>query len=96
MAKKSLQRARERAFELQNGRCFYCMQRMDQSPITKCTAEHLKARCDGGRIAGNIVAACLYCNNERHRAEQPMAHEVWRAYVINEVRQKRWPTLTSG
>jgi len=93
MAKTSLQKARERAFKLQNGCCFYCGQRMNQSPITKSTAEHLKARSEGGRIAGNIVAACLYCNNKRHRAEQPMGPKAWRAYVINEVRQKRWPTL---
>ncbi|WP_115633538.1 HNH endonuclease [Alcaligenes faecalis] len=93
MAKTSLQKARERAFKLQNGCCFYCGQRMNQSPITKCTAEHLQARCDGGRIAENIVAACWYCNNYRHRRKTPQGHEAWRAHVIRKVRQKRWPTL---
>lgn len=33
----------------------------------RCTAEHLQARCDGGRdVPGNIAAACLRCNHERH------------------------------
>lgn len=94
MAKTSLQKARERAFKLQNGCCFYFGQRMNQSPITKCTAEHLQARCDGGRIAGNIVAACLYCNNERHRVERPMAPKAWRAHVGKQVQKRSWPTLT--
>jgi hypothetical protein len=35
----------------------------------RCTAEHLKARKDGGRNARrNIVAACLFCNQQRHRS----------------------------
>jgi hypothetical protein len=34
----------------------------------RCTAEHLKAKRDGGRDSrDNIVAACLLCNSRRHR-----------------------------
>ncbi|WP_189392998.1 HNH endonuclease [Alcaligenes pakistanensis] len=94
MAKTSLQKARARAFKLQNGCCFYCGQRMNQSPITKCTAEHLQARSEGGGVVGNIVAACWYCNNHRHRSRIPMVPEAWQVYVGRKVQQKRWPTLT--
>lgn len=38
----------------------------------RCTAEHLEARYDGGRdIEENIVAACHYCNRNRHRKKRP-------------------------
>ncbi|WP_244883481.1 HNH endonuclease [Variovorax paradoxus] len=31
------------------------------------TAEHLHAQCDGGQdTPANIVAACAFCNNQRH------------------------------
>ncbi len=96
MAKTPLQKARERAFKLQNGCCFYCGQRMNQSPITKCTAEHLRARCDGGGVDGNIVAACWFCNSRRHRRKAPLEPQAWQAYVVRKMQQKRWPTLTLG
>lgn len=67
------------AFKNQVGRCFYCGSPMwkgnpekfaSQHNITKkyatrfqCTAEHLVARCDGGKNQkSNIVAACNFCN----------------------------------
>lgn len=38
----------------------------------RCTAEHLQARCDGGRDeASNVVAACEHCNQTRHRLRPP-------------------------
>lgn len=38
------------------------------------TAEHLVACCDGGRDRpDNIVAACLWCNCQRHRGRQHRA-----------------------
>jgi hypothetical protein len=67
---------RTRAFALQSGRCFYCglpmwninpmrfARRYEITPSQaldfKCTAEHLKARRDGGIDQhANVVAACL-------------------------------------
>jgi hypothetical protein len=36
----------------------------------QCTAEHLKPRsCAGDSSKGNIVAACRFCNQTRHRAK---------------------------
>jgi hypothetical protein len=41
--------------------------------LLQCTAEHLKARVDGGRNSkGNIVAACLLCNQSRHRSKEAL------------------------
>jgi len=38
------------------------------------TAEHLKARMDGGGDAHeNVVAACRYCNHQRHARFGPNA-----------------------
>lgn len=48
----------------------------------KCTAEHLLARRDGGgHSAANIVAACLHCNQTRHRMQPALDHEKYRALV---------------
>ena len=39
-----------------------------QAMRLQCTAEHLVARSDGGPdTVVNIVAACLYCNQARHK-----------------------------
>lgn len=67
----------------------------------QCTAEHLQARCDGGRDnAVNIAAACITCNQRRHRlkpaptperymqiVQRQMEHGVWhKRTVLNAVR----------
>lgn len=39
----------------------------------QCTAEHLLARSDGGKdVETNIVAACKFCNQTRHRSQSPL------------------------
>lgn len=95
MAQNSIQKARARAFKNQCGCCYYCGQRMNQSPLTACTAEHLLARCEGGGVAGNIVAACQFCNSHRHRRQKPLDPAAWRAHVMKMVQKKAWPTVTS-
>ena len=81
-------RFRSLAYHRQHGRCFYChapMWSADPSEFAKqygvtihqavrlrCTAEHLRARQDGGDDSpDNIVAVCLHCNNARHRKKLP-------------------------
>lgn len=83
---KSPVRLRTLAFETQGGRCFYCDLPMWQyDPVAfatrfritarqakrfRCTAEHLVARCEGGKtLRENIVAACWYCNSRRQRID---------------------------
>ncbi|MCZ4093612.1 HNH endonuclease [Sinorhizobium psoraleae] len=77
--KSSIQKLRRKAAKSQGGQSFYCQQPMWETDpkifserfrvparavfLFQCTAEHLVARCDGGRdTKENIVAACLYCN----------------------------------
>ena len=75
----SIYKHRLAAFTRQKGRCYYCdlpmwlpqskefavkFKRSERySPRLQCTAEHLKARQDGGTDSReNIVAACAICN----------------------------------
>ncbi|RYH63755.1 MAG: restriction endonuclease [Alcaligenaceae bacterium] len=83
MAHSHLRSFRRRAFKQQRGFCYYCCLPMwedDEAAFTarfglsarltrllRSTAEHVVARCDGGRDARpNIVAACHWCNQRRH------------------------------
>ncbi|RRN75443.1 HNH endonuclease [Agrobacterium deltaense] len=85
----TIKNLRQRAARMQGWRCFYCQLPIwNSSPeelmkrygmprgLTKrfqCTAEHVKAKCDGGEdVAANIVAACLFCNATRHRTKHPL------------------------
>ena len=103
----SIDRSRSLAYHRQHGRCFYCYAPMwsaDPSEVAKqygitiqqarslrCTAEHLRARQDGGDDSpGNIVAACLHCNNARHRKALPPATDVYRATVQSRMIKRRW------
>ncbi|MDZ7839631.1 MAG: HNH endonuclease signature motif containing protein [Gammaproteobacteria bacterium] len=57
----------------------------------QCTAEHLVARQDGGRnTQDNIVAACRFCNNTRHRVPIPPEPDAYRQHVIRRMRSGRW------
>lgn len=57
----------------------------------RCTAEHLHPRSEGGvNTADNIVAACWYCNNFRHRRKQPRSPEAHRAHVQQRMAAGRW------
>lgn len=102
---------RAHAFELQHGRCYYCQQPMwlsdlaafakqqgftaKQSRRFQCTAEHLQARCDGGKDrAANIAAACLTCNTRRHRRKQPPQPVAYRALVQRRMKAGRWHDVT--
>ena len=62
----------------------------------QCTAEHLVPRHAGGvDDAGNIVAACWFCNVTRHRRRSHLASERFRKFVRGRLRHLRWhPTNT--
>jgi 5-methylcytosine-specific restriction endonuclease McrA len=50
--------------------------------LCQCTAEHLIARQDGGRnVKQNIVAACAYCNQGRHKKKMAPSPEAMRQDV---------------
>lgn len=67
--------------------------------LLKCTAEHLLAQKDGGKdTAGNIVAACAWCNRRRHHgrhhcAPTPLAYK---CRVLQRVAQGKWHPFPHG
>jgi 5-methylcytosine-specific restriction endonuclease McrA len=62
-----------------------------EAQIFRCTAEHLVARQDGGTDApSNIVAACLFCNQNRHRRTPPPAPEDYRQGIGTRLMRGKW------
>ncbi|TKB24217.1 restriction endonuclease [Desulfopila sp. IMCC35006] len=95
------------AFNKQSGCCYYCGSPMwegkqkefaNKHKITKkyaarfqCTAEHLLARCDGGKDQeNNIVAACIFCNRNRHKRKKPLVPLKYRALIQKRLQQGKW------
>lgn len=104
---KRLAVIRSAAFQRQNGRCFYCNCPMwqhspeqfaadhrltiRQAMSYQCTAEHLRARQDGGRDApDNIAAACRFCNSGRHKRKVPPPPEKFQRYVQHRMARGAW------
>jgi hypothetical protein len=101
-----IQSLRRQAFQHQHGRCFYCSVAMwllsshelpggaaDKSGYARlrCTAEHLVARCEGGKDSTeNIVAACAHCNGTRHKRKRPPPPTVYREEVRGRVGRGAW------
>jgi 5-methylcytosine-specific restriction endonuclease McrA len=103
----NLSKKRLAAFKKQSGRCYYCGSPMwegnqkgfaNKNKITKkyaarfqSTAEHLLARCDGGKDQeSNIVAACIFCNNKRHQRKKPLGPPVYKALIQKRLQQGKW------
>jgi hypothetical protein len=57
----------------------------------QCTAEHLNPKSEGGPNSRvNIVAACLFCNQMRHRVANPPQPHVYQGVVRRLVREGLW------
>lgn len=100
------QKYREAARLSQNNLCCYCRVTMNWAPegprqggtasskilpFTQCTAEHLMAVSDGGTDSReNIVAACRFCNQNRHRSARPKEPGAFKTYVQARVRRGTW------
>jgi 5-methylcytosine-specific restriction endonuclease McrA len=64
---------------------------LGQARQLQCTAEHLLARQDGGGDGrSNIVAACLVCNQRRHKRKLAPEPEAYRTLVQQRLNQGRW------
>jgi HNH endonuclease len=98
---------RHRAALHQRFRCYYCRLLIwiedpngfaarhklttVQTRLLRCTAEHLRARGDGGsNRRDNVVAACFYCNSRRHRMRNPLSPPEYQARVRRRMREGRW------
>jgi 5-methylcytosine-specific restriction endonuclease McrA len=68
--------------------------RVSVEPTLNGIAEHLKARSEGGNDhPENIVAACQFCNQTRHKRKQPLAPEEYRRMIHRRLAQGRWHSL---
>ncbi len=62
-----------------------------QAKRLQCTAEHLVPRsCGGDCDRSNIVAACLFCNQTRHRCKKVRSPEQYARHVRNRIAAGRW------
>lgn len=62
-----------------------------QAAVLRCTAEHLCARQDGGKnSSSNIVAACQWCNQHRHKRRVPLDPEQYKAHVSQRMSKGKW------
>ncbi len=108
---KEIVSRRNKVFSEQDGRCYYCKFPMwikDQEGFAiqhrisvaaakkfKCTAEHLKARCDGGGDEKeNIVAACHYCNQLRHKRKKPPEPNRYKEMIQKRLKKKKWHPIS--
>ena len=65
-----------------------------QARMFLATAEHLTARCDGGReTEANVAAACVWCNARRHRRLTPPAADRYSQLVQHRMNTGRWRPL---
>jgi 5-methylcytosine-specific restriction endonuclease McrA len=63
----------------------------DQAKLLKCTGEHLKAKQEGGDVSqNNIVAACLFCNQTRHKRKSPLPPDRYKKLVHNRLKIGAW------
>lgn len=57
----------------------------------QCTAEHMQPRMNGGEDRReNIVAACQFCNQTRHRMSEVLSPAAFRQHVSKRVRTGKW------
>jgi 5-methylcytosine-specific restriction endonuclease McrA len=57
----------------------------------QCTGEHLVAHSDGGPASQeNIVAACLFCNQGRHKRKNPPSPKKYALLVLKRLEKGAW------
>ncbi|WP_421865640.1 HNH endonuclease [Marinobacter adhaerens] len=57
----------------------------------QCTGEHLVAHSEGGSASQtNIVAACLFCNRNRHQRKNPPTPEAYSQLVEKRLERGGW------
>ncbi len=65
-----------------------------QARWLQATTEHLKARCDGGsNLKQNLVAACRFCNQQRHKARCALPPARYSIRVRKRLASGKWHCL---
>ncbi|WP_352633571.1 HNH endonuclease [Mesorhizobium sp. M0496] len=60
----------------------------------QCTAEHLNPRMNGGQDRlDNLVAACKFCNQTRHRMDEPLPWLEYLQHVRKRTAAGKWHPL---
>ena len=60
----------------------------------RCTAEHLRPQRNGGKDSlDNVVAACKYCNNNRHKMRDVLSPAAYQQHVRKRVKARKWHPL---
>lgn len=63
----------------------------EQAARFQCTAEHLVPRHrDGANRKSNVVAACRFCNLQRHDADDAPEADTWAHHVATQMAQGLW------
>ncbi|RUW44826.1 hypothetical protein EOA36_30035 [Mesorhizobium sp. M8A.F.Ca.ET.021.01.1.1] len=56
-----------------------------------CTAEHLSPKMDGGKDRPeNLVAACKFCNQTRHRMRNVLSPAAYQQHVRKRILARKW------
>ncbi|MFK7829412.1 MAG: HNH endonuclease [Congregibacter sp.] len=65
-----------------------------QAQHLQCTGEHLERHSTGGSSGSkNIVAACLYCNQTRHKRNIDLPPVSYKKHVRNRLSKGAWHGL---
>ena len=68
---------------------------LPQAKWFQCTAEHLEARKEGGNDATkNIVAACQWCNQRRHKRKIAPSPNAYRQLIQRRLSKGHWHCMT--
>ena len=64
---------------------------LPQTKSFQCTGEHLIAHQDGGSSSQqNIVAACWFCNQQRHRKKVVPSPDQYKKFIQHQMSKNRW------
>jgi 5-methylcytosine-specific restriction endonuclease McrA len=64
---------------------------LGQAKRFQCTGEHLKAHHEGGSVTQtNIVAACWFCNQKRHKRKEALPPDQYKQLIHQRMSQGRW------
>jgi hypothetical protein len=65
-----------------------------QAKRFQCTGEHLRAHQDGGKPdLKNIVAACWFCNQKRHKRKVAPDPDQFKQFIHQRMNQGRWHSV---